>query len=126
TLNPEVKILLPNHRLHLQRDRHSRYGLISANPYKEVPWLEKIEVIHQLWNEQLEQLFEMSPEDTPIGISLSGGLDSRTVLAHMKPYLHKTRAFTYTARNVRTGEKPRDYWQQTMVADYKILSAMMD
>lgn len=94
-------------------------------PYKDVGWTDKIETIYQLWHEQLQQLFDMSP-DNPVGISLSGGRDSRTVLAHMKPYLDQTRAFTYTASNVEIGVAPKSFWQRTMVTVHNVLAQLED
>lgn len=57
---------------------------------------------------------------------MSGGLDSRTVLAHMRPYLERTRAFTYTSSNIATGKAPTSFWQRTMVTDHNILTQMQD
>lgn len=125
TKNPTVRALLPNHRLSLHDGNQTRFGLMNPNHYSELPWAEKIEIIHQLWHEQLELLVKMSP-DIPLGISMSGGLDSRTVLAHMKPYMNRIRAFTYSASNIRTGEPPRNFWERTMVLDHNVLSSMSD
>lgn len=125
TENPQVKALLPNHRLQLNTGTQSRFGLVAPNPYGAVGWIEKIETIYQLWHEQLQQLFAMRPE-LPLGISLSGGLDSRTVLAHMKPYLEQVRAFTYTASNVHSGVAPKSFWQRTMVTDHNVLMQLAD
>lgn len=125
TENPLINVLLPNHRLHLTTGTQTRFGLVEPNRYKQVGWSDKIETIYQLWHEQLEQLLNMSP-GRPIGISLSGGLDSRTVLAHMKPYRDHIRAFTYTASNVATGAAPKSFWQRTMVADHNILAQLTD
>lgn len=125
TENPQIRALLPNHRLHLQEGRQPRFGLMAPNPYTNVGWTEKIEAIYQLWHEQLEQVFAIRP-DLPVGMSLSGGLDSRTVLAHMKPYLDNVRAFTYTASNVATGVAPKSFWQRTMVTDHDVLAQPRD
>src|SRR5699024_10586478 len=86
---------------------------------------EKIELVHRLWHEQLQQLFELHPK-LPLGVSLSGGLDSRTVLAHMRPYLDNLRAFTYTSATVKTGAKPTSLLQRSMTTYHKILCQMAD
>ncbi|GAA2031968.1 hypothetical protein GCM10009720_10290 [Yaniella flava] len=125
TGNPDIKALLPNHRLHLHDGSQPRFGLMNPNPYKNVDWAEKVETIHQLWDEQLQQLFAMAPQHR-LGISLSGGLDSRTVLAHMRPYLDNVTAFTYTASNVKTGKTPTSFWQRTMVTDHNVLMQLAD
>ena len=125
TENPYIKALLPNHRLALLDGTQTRFGLQCANPYINVAWQEKIELVHRLWHEQLQQLFELRPK-LPLGVSLSGGLDSRTVLAHMRPYIENIRAFTYTAANVKTGAKPTSFWQRTMTTDHNILCQMAD
>lgn len=125
TENPYVKTLLPNHRLHLEAGVQQRFGLIKANPYLDLGWHERVQLIHELWHEQLAQVFAMSPHN-PVGISVSGGLDSRTVLAHMKPYRDRIRAFTYTSSNIETGAAPASFWQRTMVTDHNVLDQMQD
>lgn len=125
TGNPHIRALLPNHRLHLGENKQPRFGLMHPSPYKNVSWTEKIETIHQLWHEQLEQLLAMNPGN-PLGVSLSGGLDSRTVLAHMKPYLENVRAFTYTSEHVRTGKTSNSFWHKTMVTDHNVLAQLQD
>lgn len=125
TENPHVKTLLPNHRLHLQDGTQRRFGLMDPNPNSRTDWADKIETVYQLWHEQLQQLIELAPNNQ-LGMSLSGGLDSRTVLAHMRPYLNNVRAFTYTAANVKSGKPPTSYWQRTMVTDHNVLDQMTD
>jgi len=123
TENPYIKALLPNHRLHLANGTQSRFGLLAANPYRAIRWEDRIELIHQFWHEQLEHVFSLNQ---PVGVSLSGGLDSRTVLAHLRPYLDRTRAFTYTSPNIETGAAPKSFWQRTMVTDHNVLQQMQD
>lgn len=125
TENPSIRALLPNQRLEVTTGTQTRFGLMQPNPYRSMHWTDRIELIHQLWHDQLEQVFALSPE-IPVGVSLSGGLDSRTVLAHMRPYLERTRAFTYTSPNIETGQEPRTFWQRTMVTDHNVLQQMQD
>lgn len=125
TGNPYIKALLPNHRLQLSDGRQPRFALMTANPYKAVSWDDRIQLIHRLWQEQLTQVFALSPNN-PVGVSLSGGLDSRTVLAQLRSYLDRVRAFTYTSPNVATGDAPRTFWQRTMVTDHNLLQQMQD
>ncbi len=125
TDNPYVKALLPNHRLELADGTQPRFGLTQPNPYTGFDWDERIALIHQLWNEQLAHVFARSPHG-PVGVSLSGGLDSRTVLAHLRPYRDRTRAFTYTSSNINSGRAPTTYWQRTMVTDHNVLAQMQD
>ena len=125
TDNPHIKALLPNHRLDLTRGTQPRFGLKQPNPFTGMDWNERISMIHRLWNEQLARVVALSGHG-PVGVSLSGGLDSRTVLAHMRPYLEHTRAFTYTSSNIATGKAPASFWQRTMVADHNILAQMQD
>ena len=125
TENPYIRALLPNQRLKLATGTQTRFGLIQPNPYRALRWADRIELIHRLWHEQLNHVFALSPE-APVGVSLSGGLDSRTVLAHMRPHLERTRAFTYTSQNIDTGQEPRTFWQRTMVTDHNVLQQMQD
>lgn len=125
TDNPHIKALLPNHRLDLAEGAQPRFGLMQPNPFKGLDWNDRIRLIHRLWNEQLAQVVALS-NHRPIGVSMSGGLDSRTVLAHMRPYLERTRAFTYTSSNIATGKAPTSFWQRTMVTDHNILTQMQD
>ncbi|GAA4105497.1 hypothetical protein [Enteractinococcus coprophilus] len=125
TDHPDIRALLPNHRLQLAHGTQPRFGLVQPNPFIELTWTQRIHMIHELWHEQLAQVFAHSPHG-PVGMSLSGGLDSRTVLAHMRPYRERTRAFTYTSSNIATGKAPASFWQRTMVTDHNILSQMQD
>lgn len=125
TENPHIRALLPNHRLGLGAGKQTRFGLKNPNPYWTLRWADRIELIGQLWHEQLEQVLSLSP-NTPVGVSLSGGLDSRTVLAHLRPHLHRVRAFSYTTPQAVSGEKPRSFWQRTMVTDHNVLQQMQD
>ncbi|OAV63117.1 hypothetical protein [Enteractinococcus helveticum] len=125
TENPHIRALLPNHRLHLQHGVQQRFALMTANPYTHLPWRERLELIHQFWHEQLDHVFASSPS-SPVGLSLSGGLDSRTMLAHMRPYLKRTRAFTYTSLNVHDGSEPETFWEKTVTTDHNVLAQMHD
>ena len=125
TENPHIRALLPNHRLNLATGSQSRFGLMDPNPYRLMRWADRIELISQLWREQLDQVFSLS-SNIPVGVSLSGGLDSRTVLAHLRPYLQRIRAFSYTSPQAATGQKPRTFWQRTMVTDHNVLQQMQD
>lgn len=125
TEDPHIKALLPNHRLHLASGTQTRFALMSLNPYRALRWADRIDLIHRLWHEQLQHIFALSPE-VPVGVSLSGGLDSRTVLAHLRPYVDRLRAFTYTSPNIETGQQPQTFWQRTMVTDHNVLQQMTD
>src|SRR5699024_2914976 len=125
TENPYINSLLPNNRLALPDGTQTRFGLRSANPCTTVAGPENIELVQQTWHEESKTLLQLNRK-LPLGVSLAGGLDSRTVLAHMRPYLDNLRAFTYAAANVKTGAKPTSFWQRTMTTDHNILGQMAD
>lgn len=125
TENPHIKALLPNHRLDLRQGTQARFGLKEKNPYTHLRWEDRISLISDLWQEQLARVFDWY-QTAPVGLSLSGGLDSRTMLAHLRPYVDRIKGFTYTAATTQSGEKPRSFWERTVTTDHDVLLQMRD
>ena len=75
--------LLPNHRLELPKFGVSRFYSRKQNPYFSLDREEKYLEIERIWKSSQRAYFKSWSE---VAFSISGGIDSRLVLAMAKPY----------------------------------------
>lgn len=105
---PEIRALLPNHMLELESRRTYRYFPRERNRFTGLSFEERASEINRLW---LGQMSAFAQTTDRFFVSLSGGLDSRVVLAALREYKDKVDAFTYFTNN-GTGN-----WAQAMQLD---------
>lgn len=108
TLYPTIRALLPNHVLELESRRTYRYFPRERNRFTELTFEERASEINRLW---LGQMSAFAQTTDRFFVSLSGGLDSRVVLAALREFKDKVDAFTYFTNN-GTGN-----WAQAMQLD---------
>src|SRR5699024_3194561 len=105
---PTIRALLPNHVLELESRRTYRYFPRERNRFTGLTFEERASEINRLW---LGQMSAFAQTTDRFFVSLSGGLDSRVVLAALRDYKDKVDAFTYFTNN-GTGN-----WAQAMQLD---------
>lgn len=105
---PTIRALLPNHVLELESRRTYRYFPREHNRFTGLSFEERASEMNRLW---LGQMSAFAQNTDRFFVSLSGGLDSRVVLAALREYKDKVDAFTYFTNN-GTGN-----WAQAMQLD---------
>ncbi|SDT18494.1 hypothetical protein SAMN04489752_3611 [Brevibacterium siliguriense] len=103
-----IRALLPNHYLDLDVRAVHRYFPRGENRFANLSVSDRIEEINYLWGSQIRALSQVTDRFI---VSLSGGLDSRVVLAALREHRDKVDAFTYFTNN-GTGN-----WAQAMQMD---------
>lgn len=123
TRHSHVEALIANHRLELSAARQVRFHGSSANPTKRSNLEERLGMIEQLWREQLDRLVMLGH---PVVLSMSGGLDSRTMLAMARHHKSRFRSFTYTSETAVEGSPPRNAWERVMVVDHQVTQSLSE
>lgn len=118
TAHPEIRPLLANHRLTFPAGDIDRYFPVTANSALDLDHEQRLALVRDLWTEQLDQLLDAG---TPLAMSMSGGLDSRTMLAMAGSRRDHFRSMTYTTASAMRGEEPTTNWARVMDLDYKIV-----
>lgn len=93
----EIKSIIPNHMLNIRTKKLSRFYPRKENRYKNTPEERKFQMIDRILEEQLKFMFNNYDN---VVTSLTGGGDSRFILAILKNYLSKTEFFTYATKSV--------------------------
>lgn len=112
----DIKALLPNYYLTPTDGRVSRYFPRENNRYSAWSESQRVEEVVRLWTEEMRVLSEVTDRFI---ISLSGGLDSRVVLAGSKNYQDKVDAFTYFSSS---GDSK---WANTLKMDRDIAEELL-
>lgn len=112
-----IQALLPNHVLELESSRARRYFPRVGNRYAELSFEERVSEIDRLWNAQIGALAQVADRFI---ISLSGGLDSRAVLAVTRNFKDKVHAFTYFTNS------GTNRWAEAMMMDRDISRQVLD
>ena len=117
TEDPPVHAVVPNHRVELTSGTTERFFPREENRALALPHTDRIDTTRELWACQLDQLVKHGAR---FALSISGGLDSRTMLALLGDGRCGTQSFTYTtgANSQRPG--PEDQWHKTLTQDYRI------
>lgn len=105
---PTIRALLPNHVLELESKHTFRYFPRERNRFSGLSFEERASEINRLW---LGQMSAFAQSSDRFFVSLSGGLDSRVVLAALREHKDRVDAFTYFTNN-GTGN-----WAQAMQMD---------
>lgn len=93
----EIKSILPNHMLSVKTKEISRFYPRENNKYKIMEEEEKFNLIERYLDEQLKFFFNKFDN---IITSITGGGDSRFVLAILKDYIEEVEFFTYSTKSV--------------------------
>ena len=121
TRHPSIRALLANHRLELRSGRVTRYHLVQDNPARSLGHEERLALIEAAWAEQLEQIVSL---DKPLVLSLTGGQDSRLMLAMSKEHRDRFESITYTTQEAIDGVEPKTTWERSMALDHAIVKKL--
>lgn len=89
----DVRHLLPNFALDPERAEVWRVFPRTSNRYRSMSAADRLARVEELWHREMQIYADAGH---PLAISVTGGLDSRLMLAMAREHLHKFRAFTYT------------------------------
>lgn len=121
TAHPEILSLLPNHRLNIQRASQERFFLHRPNSARTVDFESKIQTVIGSWESQLSRAVEQADH---IGFSMTGGWDSRLLLALASKFSDSFTSFTYTYAGATRGEPPKNQWDESMKLDHDIVNRL--
>ncbi|MGQ1836893.1 hypothetical protein ACT4S2_00350 [Kocuria turfanensis] len=114
-----ILALLPNHRLDLSSWRTQRFFPRRRNPYAQWPVEQRLDLLEALWHRELDALTAAFDD---IAVSVTGGTDSRVVLALSRPHLAALKGFTYTARRDDEGNA----WTRSLSRDERLVRQLLD
>lgn len=113
TTYAEVRALLPNHRLDLSTRTTQRHWPRQRNELIDLAATERVAIVEEAWHAQMDHYAAQHPG---LVVSLTGGSDSRVILAMSRKHLDQIDFFTYT-----TSEVGEDYWSRTLAQDAAIV-----
>lgn len=118
-----VRHVLPNHKLDWDERETVRFYPRQANPFYEWDSEAKYAEVERIWNAAQSQYFERYSR---IAFSISGGVDSRLVLAMAKPYWGQIVGYTYGLSKREEGLEQRGtFFGRTMENDESIVRQML-
>lgn len=115
--------LLPNFFLQIPEFKVSRFYPREENRFWSVDREEKYREIERIWRSSQKTYFEAFPN---IAFSISGGIDSRLVLAMAKPYWHKMNGYTYGLPSRGKSRTGGTFYRRTMLADDRIVRSILE
>lgn len=123
-----IWMLLPNHLLCWKDLATARYFPRQANDAFHLSSDEKFSEIERIWRSAQRQYFRKFPS---MAFSVSGGIDSRLVLAMAKPIWGEVEGYTY-GEHFRNASKNEDtvrnmaFFRRTMVNDDRIVRQLLE
>jgi len=121
TAHKSIRALIANQRLELETGSQSRFFPISENRAATLSHEARVELLERLWGEQLDWLESLK---VPLAMSVTGGMDSRFMLAMAEGRVDAFRALTYTTPEALRGEAPKDRWSEVMYGDQEIVKKL--
>lgn len=109
--------LMPNTFLKFEENEVYRYFPNSKNRFLEWPESEKLSRIEDLWGRQLEALRERGAR---VAFSMTGGSDSRVLLAMARKRVSELQIFTYTTRSGQSD------WSKSLALDATITAEILE
>jgi len=116
----DIKSLLPNHMLDTNKKSITRFYPRQENRYTNMDENEKFDLLDRFLDEQLKYYFSKFKN---IITSITGGGDSRFVLAILKEYLDKVEFFTYSTKSVADNTS---YEGQILTYDLIIVNQILE
>lgn len=121
TLNTDIRALIANHRLHLEDGHLTRFHLIAENPFKDLSHEERMQLVEDLWDEQIQWMISLNK---PLAMSVTGGRDSRFTLAMAGEHKDHFQSLTYTTASAIRGEEPTSRWASVMQTDHDVVEKL--
>lgn len=114
---PNIYALLGNHKVLMNAGQQRRFGLRGPNPALKLTHKQRLDYVDQAWTSQIDQLIASGH---PLAMSLSGGFDSRTMLAMLRDKKDAFTSFTYTSTEAlaKSKEAPDGRWAEVMKTDH--------
>lgn len=120
TLCASVRQLLPNFALKANGGSVERFYPLEKNRYTEWDLEDKLSRVQTLMNRVLSNVAERFGDK--IAVSVTGGVDSRFILAMSRPYWHNMTGYTYGLERARTAT----FRDQMMALDQDIVTQLID
>lgn len=117
-----IKSLLANHTVHLPSGLTYRFYPTGPNRATGLSHEERLATVRHLWEEQLDQIID-GPHHG-LASSVTGGLDSRTMLALAGERIHRFQTMTYTTANAVQGIAAGSNWGRVLEKDYLIVQLL--
>ena len=111
-----VRHLLPNYWLDPDAAEVTRYFPLEPNRYMDWSVDERLSRVEELWHRELEIYAKTHPRTA---VSVTGGLDSRLMLAMARNHLPDYEAFTYTV------DSKRSPWTRSLHQDGEIVRDLL-
>lgn len=121
TAHSEIECLLPNHRLRMGSMTQERFHLAKQNRAKAQDFETSLRTVISAWESQLACALETADE---VAFSMTGGIDSRLLLALADAHRDELTSFTYTHSGAESGEAPKNAWDRSMEMDYKLVKLL--
>ena len=112
----DVLHLLPNHYLDLGSNEVRRYFPLEPNRYTGMSADDRLARVETLWQRELDLYAREYPR---IAISVTGGLDSRLMLAMARNHVADYRGFTYTVSHRSS------VWARSLNDDGRIVNRLL-
>lgn len=119
TPNRSIYMLIPNHFAILGATSQHRFYPLQENPFKLMSMEDKLDKIEKMWAFELEMMRRRSSQ---IVLSVTGGLDSRTLLALSQGLDIQT--FTYTTTEAAEGLPSASGWGSALEKDFRIVEKL--
>lgn len=113
-----ISALLPNHALSTTRWEPHRFYPRKMNRFDTASLAEQVAFVSKLWARTLELFLRDFPNTI---VSITGGNDSRVVLAMARDYIHDLQAFTYTP-----GTAAVSTWSSMLSQDVEIVGQLLE
>lgn len=120
TLCADVRQLLPNFALKANSGSVKRFYPMEKNRYTEWDLEDKLSRVQTLLNRVLGNVADRFGDK--IAVSVTGGVDSRFILAMSRPYWHNMTGYTYGLEKART----TTFRDQMMALDQDIVNQLID
>lgn len=120
TVFKRVRQLLPNFRLDVTTKKVQRYFPRQSNRFTDWTREERFRLVETIWKTVMEGYVEKYDK---VALSLTGGMDSRLMLAMANDQADQLHGFTYGFKEAGEGQSR---WRQVMELDYEIVDKLKD
>lgn len=121
TAHSDVSCLLPNHRLHAEVMTQERFHLAGPNRARSVNFETSLRAVILAWKSQLAHALDKADD---VAFSMTGGIDSRLLLALADAHRDTLTSFTYTYAGAESGTAPKTAWDKSMKMDFDIVQRL--
>lgn len=121
TAHSDIECLLPNHRLVAGKMAQERFHLSGPNRARTLDVEASLRIVISAWESQLACALDQADE---VAFSMTGGIDSRLLLALADAHRDTLTSFTYTYSGAQSGAAPKTAWDRSMEMDFNIVQRL--